>query len=82
MVSSALALAGKVYPRPTARIITQSFMTIAVCLGLFCIAIVPLGFKLSSEEPALYFLCSCFVSALHNDGGLHWSYLLVRQLFH
>lgn len=57
-------------------------MAVAVRLILLCIAIVPLGFKLSSKEPALYFLCSCFVSALHNDRGLYWSYLLVRQLFH
>lgn len=57
-------------------------MATAVCLSLLYIAIVPLGFKLSSKEPALYFLCSRSVSALRTDGGLPRSYLLVRQLFH
>lgn len=54
----------------------------AVRLILLYIAIVPLGFKLSSKESTLCFLCSCSVSALHADGGLPWSYLLVRELFH
>lgn len=72
----------RLYPHPTAKVIIRSLEVTAVCLILLYIAIVPLGFKLSSKEPALYFLCSPSVSALHTDGGLPRSYLLVRQLFH
>lgn len=69
--------------RPTShgKAIVHSLVT-AACLIPPYVAIVPFGFKLSNKELALYFLCSCSVSALHTDGGLPWFYLLVRQLFH